>query len=147
VNRADTELLQVVNKYGADALRLYLVNSPVVRAESLKFEEAGVFGVVKDLFLPWYNAYRFMCQNVVRLTQEGVAFQPARVLETSTPSNVLDRWILAATRQLVNSVCCLFLLFCTLFRFFLLRPFGFFATFVNETFVEMCQNSSNLFKF
>jgi isoleucyl-tRNA synthetase len=30
---------QVVGKYGADALRLYLINSPVVRAESLKFVE------------------------------------------------------------------------------------------------------------
>lgn len=29
--------LDVVNKYGADALRLYLINSPVVRAETLRF--------------------------------------------------------------------------------------------------------------
>jgi hypothetical protein len=50
--------LEVVNKHGADALRLYLINSPVVRAETLKFKEEGVFGVVKEVFLPWYNAYR-----------------------------------------------------------------------------------------
>lgn len=49
----------MINKYGADALRLYLVNSPVVRAETLRFKEEGVFGVVKDVFLPWYNAYRW----------------------------------------------------------------------------------------
>ena len=98
--------MQVVDKYGADALRLYLVNSPVVRAEPLRFEEAGVFGVVKDVFLPWYNAYRFLCQNVVRLTQEGREFKPAQVLEKRQPSNVLDRWILAATRCLVSTVCC-----------------------------------------
>ncbi len=29
-----------------------------VRAETLKFKEEGVFAVVKDVFLPWYNAYR-----------------------------------------------------------------------------------------
>ena len=29
-----------------------------VRAETLKFKEDGVFAVVKDVFLPWYNAYR-----------------------------------------------------------------------------------------
>ena len=46
-------------KYGADALRLYLINSPVVRAETLRFKEDGVFAVVKDVFLPWYNAYRW----------------------------------------------------------------------------------------
>lgn len=58
--------LQVVHKYGADALRLYLINSPVVRAENLKFQEAGVKDVLKDVFLPWYNAYRFLVQNVIR---------------------------------------------------------------------------------
>jgi isoleucyl-tRNA synthetase len=31
----------VISKYGADALRMYLINSPVVRAESLKFQESG----------------------------------------------------------------------------------------------------------
>lgn len=31
-----------------------------VRAETLKFKEEGVFAVVKDVFLPWYNAYRWV---------------------------------------------------------------------------------------
>lgn len=34
-----------------DALRLYLINSPVVRAESLNFKEEGVYAVVSVLFL------------------------------------------------------------------------------------------------
>lgn len=55
---------QVVKKYGADALRLYLINSPVVRGENLRFREEGVRDVVKDVFLPWYNAYRFFIQNL-----------------------------------------------------------------------------------
>lgn len=49
-------------QYGADALRLYLINSPVVRAEPLKFVEAGVSDVIKDVFLRWYNAYRLLVQ-------------------------------------------------------------------------------------
>ena len=55
---------QIVERYGADALRLYLINSPVVRGESLRFKEEGVRDVLKDVFLPWYNAYRFLVQNV-----------------------------------------------------------------------------------
>ena len=43
----------ILAQHGADALRLYLINSPVVRAEPLKFKGEGVFGVVKDVFLPW----------------------------------------------------------------------------------------------
>jgi len=33
--------IEVVDRTGADALRLYLINSPVVRAEPLKFVEKG----------------------------------------------------------------------------------------------------------
>lgn len=47
--------------------RLYLINSPVVRADNLRFKEEGVRDVLKDVFLPWYNAYRFLMQNVERL--------------------------------------------------------------------------------
>jgi isoleucyl-tRNA synthetase len=43
--------------------RLYLINSPVVRAENLRFKEDGVRDILKDVFLPWYNAYRFFAQQ------------------------------------------------------------------------------------
>lgn len=73
--------MEVVNEYGADALRMYLINSPVVRAESLRFRKEGVFAVVKDLFLPWYNAYRFLVQNVLRMESEtGKSFEPSKVI-------------------------------------------------------------------
>eukprot|EP00887_Chlorella_sp_A99_P005236 scaffold1.g5236.t1 len=96
--------LEVVHKYGADALRLYLINSPVVRAETLKFREEGVFQVVKEVFLPWYNAYRFLVQNVRRWEAElGRAFDPS-ALDLAAATNVLDRWIGAASRSLVTFV-------------------------------------------
>ena len=56
--------------------RLYLVNSPVVRAENLKFKEDGVKDVLKDVFLPWYNAHRFLLQNIDRLHRVGVVWIP-----------------------------------------------------------------------
>jgi isoleucyl-tRNA synthetase len=34
----------------------------VVRAETLRFKEEGVRDILKDVFLPWYNAYRFLMQ-------------------------------------------------------------------------------------
>lgn len=93
--------LEVVNKYGADALRLYLINSPVVRAENLRFKEEGVKNILKDLFLPWYNAYRFLSQNIIRLEQEdNVAFQfDENNCQPST--NVMDCWILSFTQSLL----------------------------------------------
>ncbi len=52
--------MEVISKHGADSLRLYLINSPVVRAQNLRFQESGVRDVVKDVFIPWYNAFRFL---------------------------------------------------------------------------------------
>ena len=87
----------IVNEYGADALRLYLINSPVVRAEPLRFKKEGVFAVVKDVLLPWYNAYRFLAQSTPQ------DFAP-HATDLARASNVLDRWILAATDALVGYV-------------------------------------------
>ena len=58
--------MEVINNYGADAMRLYLINSPLVKAENLNFNEQGVKGIVRDVFLPWYNAQRFLLQNISR---------------------------------------------------------------------------------
>ena len=46
--------------------RLYLINSPVVRADNLCFKEKGVQAILKDVFLPWYNAFRFLIQCIDR---------------------------------------------------------------------------------
>ncbi|CAH1426937.1 unnamed protein product [Lactuca virosa] len=97
--------MEVIDDYGADALRLYIINSPVVRAEPLRFKKEGVYGVVKDVFLPWYNAYRFLVQNAKRLEVEGlpplVPHDPATLLNSA---NVLDQWINSATQSLVHFV-------------------------------------------
>lgn len=97
--------MEIINDYGADALRLYLINSPVVRAETLRFKKEGVFGVVRDVFLPWYNAYRFLVQNAKRLEIEGFApFSPVDQATLQKSFNVLDQWINSATQSLVYFV-------------------------------------------
>ncbi|XP_064579892.1 isoleucine--tRNA ligase, cytoplasmic isoform X2 [Zonotrichia leucophrys gambelii] len=95
--------MHIVNSYGADALRLYLINSPVVRAENLRFKEEGVRDILKDVFLPWYNAYRFLVQNVQVLQHkdEGREFlyNENTVKESS---NIMDKWILSFTQSLIQ---------------------------------------------
>jgi isoleucyl-tRNA synthetase len=49
----------VIDRYGADALRLYLMNSAAVRGENLRFSEAGVQDVLRSIVLPLWNAYSF----------------------------------------------------------------------------------------
>lgn len=96
--------VDVINKYGADALRLYLINSPVVRAETLAFKEEGVQGVVRGVLLPWFNAFRFFIQCVERIeTATGQAFTPDLNIAKSSTNDV-DVWISAATVGLVKFV-------------------------------------------
>ena len=58
-----------------DSLRLYLVNSPVVRAESLRFKRAGVFAVVslfiESFVLPYYLLARLLVciDHMISFTQ------------------------------------------------------------------------------
>jgi len=92
--------MEVVDKYGADALRLYLINSPVVRAENLKFKEEGVRDIIKDVFLPWYNAFRFLIQNIEQYEESGVMFMFDEELD-SRSSNIMDKWIISITQSLL----------------------------------------------
>uniref|UniRef100_A0A6I8SQG0 Isoleucine--tRNA ligase, cytoplasmic n=1 Tax=Xenopus tropicalis TaxID=8364 RepID=A0A6I8SQG0_XENTR len=94
--------MQVINSYGSDALRLYLINSPVVRAENLRFKEDGVRDVLKDVFLPWYNAYRFLMQNIYRLHKEENIHFLFNESTKQQSNNIMDQWIISFTQSLVQ---------------------------------------------
>ncbi|KAM3549593.1 hypothetical protein MY1884_008667 [Beauveria asiatica] len=94
----------VMQKYGSDALRLYLINSPVVRAEPLRFKESGVKEVVQKVLLPLWNSYKFFEGQVALLKKvEGADYMWNPDLE-STNTNVMDRWILASCQSLLEFV-------------------------------------------
>ncbi|KKP07069.1 isoleucyl-tRNA synthetase, cytoplasmic [Trichoderma harzianum] len=94
----------VMTKYGSDALRLYLINSPVVRAEPLRFKETGVREVVQKVLLPLWNSYKFFEGQVALLKKvEGVDYKWNTELET-TNTNVMDKWILASCQSLLQFV-------------------------------------------
>ena len=88
----------VIDTYGADALRLYLINSPVVRAENLRFSEAGVKQLLRDLLIPWWNAYSFF---VTYANADG--FDEPDVARPDSP-HVLDRWIVSSMETLIADV-------------------------------------------
>ncbi|KZF25216.1 isoleucyl-tRNA synthetase [Xylona heveae TC161] len=94
----------IMNRYGSDALRLYLINSPVVRAEPLRFKESGVKEIVAKVLLPLWNSYKFFEGQVTLLKKmEDVdyVFDPKA---GSTNENVMDRWILASCQSLLKFV-------------------------------------------
>jgi len=82
--------MAVVEKYGADALRLYLLSSPVMQAENLDFSEKGVDDIAKKNIGRLGNVLSFY-----KLYEEGTA-------RSDKSQHVLDRWILARLNQLIE---------------------------------------------
>lgn len=66
-NKNYLDPLSVIHKYGVDAFRLYLINSPAVRAGSLSLKKEGMCDILKDVLLPWYSAYCFFIHNILKL--------------------------------------------------------------------------------
>jgi len=94
----------VMKEYGSDALRLYMINSPVVRGENLRFKEAGVKEIVAKVLLPLWNSYKFFEQQVALLKKvEDLDFMFDPSAEANN-TNVMDRWILASCQSLLKFV-------------------------------------------
>ncbi len=84
---------EILNNYGADALRFYLMSSPVVKADDMRFSEKGVSDVVRNFILPVWNAYSFFT------TYANIdEWDPENRVESD---NKLDRWILAELNKLI----------------------------------------------
>ncbi|KAL2821285.1 tRNA synthetases class I-domain-containing protein [Aspergillus cavernicola] len=94
----------IMDRYGSDALRLYLINSPVVRAEPLRFKESGVKEIVAKVLLPLWNSYKFFeGQAALFKKTQGTDYIWDPKVE-STNTNVMDRWILASCQSLLKFV-------------------------------------------
>lgn len=89
----------MINTYGADAIRLYLVNSPVVKAEDLRFSEKGVEQLARDILIPLWNVYSFFVTyaNIDGWSGDGHD-------RAVSCSNVLDRWIQSSLEGLTEKV-------------------------------------------
>jgi len=92
-----TDPMEVINSFGADALRLFLVHSAVVKADDLRYSDEGVREVMKSIIIPLWNAYSFFVTyaNIDGITAEGA---PDR------PGNPLDQWILSEAESLAEKV-------------------------------------------
>jgi isoleucyl-tRNA synthetase len=89
---------QILETYGADALRLYLICSPVVRAENLRFSEQGVKQILRDLLIPWMNACSFF------ITYANVDGWHEEALIKPDSPHELDRWIVSSLETLIHDV-------------------------------------------
>ena len=91
---------EMLELFGADALRAYLIDSPVVRAEELRFDEAGLKEIVRTVVLPYWNVLSFFTTYAsVDRWDPRVASAPP-VAERAD----IDRWILSVLQSLIRDV-------------------------------------------
>ncbi|MES2471170.1 MAG: class I tRNA ligase family protein [Patescibacteria group bacterium] len=95
--------MDVVNRYGIDAVRYFMLQSPVVASEDLRFTEKGVDEVVKkivnrlDNVVTFYETYKNMHASALGEIFEESAANPESL-------HVLDQWIVARFDQMLEHV-------------------------------------------
>lgn len=92
-----TDPMELLDTYGADTLRLYLVHSALIKADDLRYSDDGVREVMKSILLPMWNAYSFYVTyaNIDKVSPVGAP---------EHPGNPLDKWILSVAEALVEKV-------------------------------------------
>lgn len=89
---------EILEKLGADALRLFLINSPAVKAEDLRFSEKGVTDMARSILLPFWNAYSFF------VTYANIDGWKPRYSAKPSSDNELDQWIVSLLNHVIASV-------------------------------------------
>ncbi len=95
-----TDPVEAIQKYSADAIRLFLMHSAVVKADEIRYSDDGVRDVIKSIILPLWNSYSFFVQyaNIDGVTCTGHEF------DKELPVNPLDRWILSVAQKMIGDV-------------------------------------------
>jgi isoleucyl-tRNA synthetase len=86
----------VIEKFGADAIRLYLMNSPAVMADDLRFSGKGVELILRQALIPLWNSYVFLATYAKIYNWKPKDFP--------VPKADIDRWILSVLQKLVHDV-------------------------------------------
>ena len=92
---------EIFDVMGADALRAFLINSPVLRAEPLRFSKDGVADVVRTVLLPMWNTYSFFTTYA---EADGVTIPDLEAAPEPALRPEMDRWILSVLQTLVSEV-------------------------------------------
>jgi isoleucyl-tRNA synthetase len=89
---------ELMDNFGADALRLFLINSGLVRAEELRFTDDGVKDMVRRALLPWFNSFKFFSTYAA---VDGWKMNKGGEIATD---NILDQWVLSKLQTLIKNV-------------------------------------------
>lgn len=92
----------IIEQYGSDALRVYLLNSPVIYAEPLLFQESGVREIVRVFMLPLLNAWSFFVQYA-NIDDWRPTLEIRNKIKEENLSEI-DKWILSRLESLILEI-------------------------------------------
>ena len=92
---------ELLEEYGGDALRAYLINSPVVRGEPLRFAEDGLKLVTRTVILPFWNTFSFFSNYAVA---DEISFDELQKAPKINERPLMDRWIISSLQSLIKNV-------------------------------------------
>jgi isoleucyl-tRNA synthetase len=95
-----TDPTDTFKKYGADYVRLYMLGSPAVKAETLNFNELDV-EKTKQRIIPYINAIKFMLEHIIHLESSLYNFDKNAYKYTI---NMMDKWIISRTGTLLKII-------------------------------------------
>lgn len=103
-NYPDPNIL--MDKYGADTLRLYLLSTPVVKAESIKFDENALSKLQQNSIVKIYNITLFLVEKINLFNNEYPRNTIKYPLKSQLESldNILDKWIINKTGLLLKEI-------------------------------------------
>ncbi len=87
----------IVDKYGVDSLRLYLMSSPLMKAENLDFSAKGVEDIKRGVFNMWWNIFAFYKIYSPKLKNTNFP-------EKRNVKHIMDRWIISRVMSLTKKV-------------------------------------------
>lgn len=97
----------VFNNYGSDAMRWFLMNSPVVRGGNLIVKEEGIRDTVRQIILPIWNSYYFFTLYA-DAANKGEGYCATKLdwgdAQVIAALDVQDRYLLAHTGRLARTV-------------------------------------------
>ena len=88
--------MAVFDSHGADAMRWYLLSSPILRGGDFSVTDVGMRDTVRQVLLPMWNSYYFLSLYANAENKTGTV--------RTNSSNVLDRYVLAKLADTIDSV-------------------------------------------
>ena len=62
--------ISIIEKYGADALRLYLIGSPAAHADSFKFKDDDI-SIIEGKIYQLFNGVKFFLEHCICYTEKN----------------------------------------------------------------------------